>query len=323
MKTPGFWQSRNLISTLLLPFSWLYGMGGAAHRACSLPKKLSVPVICIGNLTAGGAGKTPVALALGEHIKRKNIRAFFLSRGYGSTDCGCAPIVVDAQKHTALEVGDEPLLLARVLPTVVARNRLKGAQLAIAQGAQLIIMDDGFQNHQLYKNLSLLVIDNTQRFGNERLMPAGPLREGLMGGFKRADAVVLVNASDEVSFIPVVKPVLHATTRPGPKSLALCGKKLLAFCGLAVPQKFFTMLESFGAIVVGRAVFADHHRYSTSELEQLLQQAATLGAQLVTTEKDAVRLPENFRANVAVADMELAFTSTAVLDALLEPVIAA
>lgn len=220
-------------------------------------------------------------------------------------------------EHTARQVGDEPLLLAQVLPTVVARDRVKGADFALSQGAEAIIMDDGFQNPSLYKTLSLLVVDGLTGFGNGRVMPAGPLREPPQSGFARAHAVIAINPGTQTPALPKGKPVMNAKTQPH-TSLALGGQKLLAFCGIAYPQKFFSMLAKLGATLADTVSYPDHYQYRQSDIDHLIMKAREAQAMLATTAKDAVRLPPAFQKQVAVIDMGLVFENEAALDALLE-----
>lgn len=313
MKTPAFWGSQNRLSDMLWPLAALYGLGGTLRRKLTTALTLPVPVICIGNLTAGGAGKTPVALHIGQALKHRNISVFYISRGYGGALRG--PVLVDAARHTAEEVGDEPLLLARVLPTVVAKNRVEGATFAMGLGAKMLVMDDGFQNPSIAKTLSFLVVDGRTGFGNGRLMPAGPLRETVADGMRRADAVILIGGEAE---LPTDKPVFRAAMQPVAGTVPLRGRRMLAFCGIAYPQKFFTMLASLGADLAGSVAFADHYPYRPADLEKLVSQAAQQQAMLVTTAKDAVRLPEAFRGQVTVIEAALAFEAEDKLDALLE-----
>lgn len=320
MKTPSFWQTRNPFSDLLLPASALYGNLGTLSRMGMKPLALPIPVICVGNLTAGGAGKTPVAMALGQMLRDRNIAAFFLSKGYGGSTLG--PTLVNHHLHTARNVGDEPLLLAGVLPTVVARDRKEGALFAFNQGARAIIMDDGFQNPSLKKTLSLLVIDGTSGLGNGRLIPAGPLRETPEAGFRRADAVIVVNPTSSASFLPTHIPVLNAFTEPAPSAQSLKGKSVVAFCGLAYPQKFFTTLQSLGAQILETAEFPDHHLYKHSEIKKLSALARTRRAVLVTTAKDAVRLSTEMRPLVTVVDISLHFEKPHEMHAILDKALA-
>lgn len=300
MKAPSFWQSKNPVSSALLPLSLLYGFATKMRSKLTHPTKLSVPIICIGNLTAGGAGKTPVALHIGNLLKEKNIRAFYLSRGYGGKLAG--PVLVDPKKHTAQDVGDEPLLLAEVLPTVVSKNRLQGAKFAVEQGATAIVMDDGFQNSSLVKTLSLLVIDGKYGFGNGRMLPAGPLREPPEAALARAGAAIVIDGNIA---LPPQLPVISAHTKLDAASIR--GKKLLVFCGIARPQKFFDALGGVGASVADTASFSDHYFYKESDLSALSARAARLQAMLATTTKDAIRLPAPFREKILVIPMELVF----------------
>lgn len=318
-KTPKFWSSNNIFSQVLLPFSYIYYFGFWARKVCSKAVKMPIPVICIGNLTAGGAGKTPVALYVGEMLKSKGIKAFYISRGY----CGVqkSPILVDLGEHNASRVGDEPLLLAQILPTIVGKNRLQTAEFAVKNGAEIIIMDDGFQNPTLHKDLSLIVVDRHLSFGNERMLPAGPLREPVRVGLARADALILVNPP---SFLPTTLPnipIFLARTHPKNSMLALAGKRIVAFCGIAHPNKFYTMLEGGGAEILEQKSFPDHHNYTNSELENLRELAKKQNAILVTTSKDAARMSKEFLQEITIAEMELAFENKKNLEDLIDGVI--
>ena len=315
MKTPGFWSERSWISTLLIPFSILYEMVSVLSRAKIRPVAFPVPIICIGNLTAGGAGKTPVALYVGNRLKAKNIDAFFLSRGYGGKLEG--PVLVNPDKHTAKDVGDEPLLLAQTLPTVVAKDRVGGVNYAITKGAKVIIMDDGFQNRSVVKNLSLLVVDGLRGFGNGRLIPAGPLRERPEDGFKRAHAIIVMNRTTVLPKLPDNRPAFFARTY-AKDTAAFKGKKLFAFCGIAYPQKFFEMLRTTGAKVVEEVAFSDHYQYTPLDMRKLLLRSYVHESILVTTAKDFVRVPERFRDSVAVMEMDVEFEEPMIFDSVLD-----
>lgn len=315
MKTPAFWETRNAISSLLSPFSILYDIISTLKQGQVTPIKFPIPVFCIGNLTAGGAGKTPLALYLGQKLKERNVNAFFLSRGYGGKFTG--PVLVNPKKHQAGDVGDEPLLLAEVLPTVIAKNRAQGAQFAVAKGAQAIIMDDGFQNRSIVKSLSLLVIDGQRVFGNGLLIPAGPLREYPERGYKRAHAIIVMNRSTRVPPLPSDRPVLYARSEPQIGD-ALKGKKVLAFCGIAYPDKFFDTVLASGAQMVEKVAFADHYQYTKRDIQKLLFKAYIADAMLITTAKDAVRLPTEFKDCVAVLDMAVVFDNPAMFDTIID-----
>ncbi|MBI3517142.1 MAG: tetraacyldisaccharide 4'-kinase, partial [Proteobacteria bacterium] len=277
---------------------------------------------CVGNLVVGGAGKTPVALALAADLKRRGRRVHCLTRGYGGTLLG--PVVVDRDRHDAHAVGDEALLLAAVAPTVVARDRAAGAGLAFAQGADLIVMDDGFQNPGLAKDLSLLVIDGAVGFGNGRLLPAGPLREPIDAGLARAHALVLIGQDDRGVRRQVGDrvPTLTARLAPTPAWDALRGRRVVAFAGIGRPAKFFEALNAHGLLLVERAAFADHHSYTEEELARLARAASTADAVLVTTAKDAVRLSPEARARLTVLEVAVAWDDPDALERLVAPVLA-
>ena len=293
MRAPAFWQETGIASALLAPFSGLYGWAAAA-RMRQPGSSAGVPVICVGDPTLGGAGKTPTALAIGRFLHEAGGRPFFLSRGYGGRTRG--PLVVDPRRHGSAQVGDEPLLLARIAPTVVARSRPAGASLARENGASVIVMDDGFQNPSLAKDFSVLVVDGRRGIGNGRVFPAGPLRVPLQIQLERAQALILVGeiaaggsvlAKAEALGIPVFRGRLE----PNAQAIAaLAGKDVLAFAGIADPRKFFATLFAIGIHTVICRAFADHHRYSAREAARLLAEADRHGHVPVTTEKDLVRI---------------------------------
>jgi len=293
LRAPAFWQGSGVLSRLLAPVGSLYGWTAAA-RLRQPGESVGVPVICVGNPTLGGAGKTPTALAIGRFLIAAGERPFFLSRGYGGSAPG--PLLVEAQRHGAAEIGDEPLLLARVAPTVVARNRPAGAAVARAQGASVIVMDDGFQNPSLGKNFSVLVIDGRRGIGNGRVFPAGPLRAPLEIQLMRAQALIVVGEIAAATSILAKAemlgvPVFHGRLEPDAQALlALTGKDVLAFAGIADPEKFFATLTAAGIRIAARREFADHHRYSAEDAARLLAEADRRGLVPVTTEKDLARM---------------------------------
>jgi len=315
--TPEFWRERGLLSTLLQPLAWAYGAGAAARRSTVRSWHASVPVICVGNLVAGGAGKTPVVLSLAARLAARGRSPHILSRGYGGHLAG--PLVVVPGRHDAAAVGDEPLLLAETAPCWVARDRVAGAKAAIAAGADLLLLDDGLQNPSLAKTLSLLVIDGAYGFGNHRVLPAGPLREPIAVGLARADVVVQMGA-DEAGLAPflVGKAVLRAQLR-AENAADVAGAAVIAFAGIARPAKFFAMLESAGAQPIEYRAFPDHHLYDAAELDALRRRRDGVpGAQLVTTAKDWVRLAPEWRAEVSVLTVSVAWEDEAALDRLLD-----
>ena len=293
MRAPRFWwqPGRGL---LLSPLAALYG-AVAAVRLRRPGRRAGVPVICVGNLTVGGAGKTPAALAVGRLLFAAHERPFFLSRGYGGRLAG--PVLVNRSVHRAADVGDEPLLLARLAPTIVARNRVAGAQLARFEGASAIVMDDGFQNPALHKDLAILVIDGRRGIGNGRVLPAGPLRAPLASQMARAHALMIVGpAADSAAAVAELGrkrglPLFHARLEPDRQTLAaLAGRRILAFAGIADPDKFFVTLAEAGLTVVERHGFADHHRFTAADAQTLTARAQSENLMLVTTEKDQARM---------------------------------
>ena len=295
MREPPFWWSAaGVEARLLAPAAAIYG-AVAASRLKRQGYRADAPVLCIGNPTVGGAGKTPTALLVASMLSATGERPVFLSRGYGGRQHG--PQLVDPERDRAAAVGDEPLLLARVAPTVVGRDRVAGAKTAIAAGASVIVMDDGFQNPSLAKDFSVLIVDGRRGTGNAKVFPAGPLRAPLDDQLARADAVILVGAVGGAA-APVVAaaearrcPLFGARLAPDPEAIAaLAGKRALAFAGIGDPEKVFATLRDAGVAVATTRSFADHHRYTPSEAQSLCRQADADGLVLVTTEKDKARL---------------------------------
>jgi tetraacyldisaccharide 4'-kinase len=254
-----------------------------------------VPVICVGNPTLGGAGKTPAAIAIAHLLREAGQKPCFLSRGYGGT-AAREPTLVDPARHRADDVGDEPLLLARFAPAVVARDRFAGAALACRTGAEVIVMDDGFQNPDLFKDRSILVVDGPRGIGNGRVFPAGPLRAPLAPQLARAQALLLVGEGTAGELVAAAArsrglPVFHGRLEPDEKTLAaLRGQRVLAFAGIGHPDKFFATLRDAGIAIGAQAPFPDHHRYRRAEAQDLIARAEREGLVLVTTEKDLARL---------------------------------
>lgn len=314
-RAPDFWARRGALSLLLAPLGCVYDAAGAARHTFVHAYKAPVPVICVGNLVAGGAGKTPIVADLAHRLAGRGVKVHVLSRGYGGTLAG--PMQVDPDRHTAATVGDEPLMLARGAPTWVARDRAAGARAAVAAGAQAILMDDGLQNLTLTKTLSLVALDGGYGFGNRRVMPAGPLRERLARGLVRADAVVMLGTDTTgATALLGATPVLQAEPRPSTANLA--GRTLVAFAGIGRPQKFFDHFARAGARVVAARGFPDHHPYSEHELETLAAAAKQAGADLITTEKDWVRLTPTWRARIEYLPLTIEWRDEQALDALLE-----
>ena len=322
MRAPSFWSGGGGVLPLLLsPFSALYA-GATARRMARPGWHAPIPVICVGNATAGGAGKTTVALDIGRRLADHGVAPHFLLRGYGGRTKG--PVLVDASRHDSRAVGDEALLLAAEHPTIVSADRVAGAQLGAEHGARAIIMDDGLQNPGLAKDLSLLVIDGTSGFGNSRVIPAGPLREPVAAAAARCQAAVLVGEDEcgALAQLPPGLPVLRARLAPGPEAAILSGQSIFAFCGIGNPRKFFASLQEAGAILAGRQSYADHYPYDSGDLRDLLAEADALRAIPVTTRKDFVRIPQAFRSRITVVNVRLDWESPAQIETLLEPLLA-
>ena len=292
MREPAFWWQPGG-GRLLAPLGTLYGAIASARMAAP-GASAGVPVICLGNLTVGGAGKTPAALTVAHLLLEAHARPFFLSRGYGGRLAG--PVRVDLSFHHAADVGDEPLLLAGLAPTFVARDRTAGASAARIGGAGVIVMDDGFQNPSLKKDLAIVLVDGMRSIGNGRVIPAGPLRAPLKAQLARTHAIVVVGPADNAASVTDAArrrgiAIFHARLEPDHGSLAaLRGRKVLAFAGIGNPDKFFATLAGAGIAVAERMSFPDHHRYTADEACQLLARASAAGLVLMTTEKDHVRL---------------------------------
>ncbi len=294
MREPAFWwQPPGVACFVLAPFAAAYG-AIVARRMAQPGQAAGVPVLCVGNLTIGGAGKTPTAMAVAELLRVAGRRPFFLTRGYGGRLAG--PVQVDPAIHGSADVGDEPLLLARIAPTIVAGDRVAGAVAARAAGADVIVMDDGFQNPALAKDLSIVVVDGPRGVGNGAVIPAGPLRAPLEAQIDRAHAILIVGETSGA--VPVLEhasacklPVFHGRLEPDVGVIAeLRSRPVLAFAGIGSPDKFFGTLTEAGVDVRVRRAFPDHHRYRRAEAMGLIARAERERLVPVTTEKDLVRL---------------------------------
>jgi tetraacyldisaccharide 4'-kinase len=326
IRAPAFWwqQTPSLAARALTPLGHAYGwltlrrMGRTGARA-------GRPVICIGNFTTGGSGKTPVAIHVAERLIARGERPIFLSRGYGGRVT--APTRVDPAMHSAADVGDEPLLLTRTAPVIISPDRMAGAAMAIAEGASVIIMDDGLQNPDLAKDLTIAVIDAMSSFGNGLVFPAGPLRAPVAGQLSHVHAAMIVGdgssrAATEGQLGNL--PLMHARLAVQPDVAArLSGQRVLAMAGIGLPAKFEATLQSAGAEIVGRHVVADHAPYTQAELEAVAERARALDALVATTEKDVARIgntmPPTLAERLVVVPVSLAISGgEAGLDALLE-----
>lgn len=329
MRSPRFWFPEEaripLAARLLAPLGQLYAFGASLRQRFSVGECAGIPVICIGNVTAGGAGKTPAAIFIAARLKEMGETPHFLSRGYGGRLKG--PVRVDPLQHRSQDVGDEPLLLAAHAPAWVSQNRIAGARAAEEAGATVLVMDDGFQNPSLQKDLSFLVMDGKTGLGNGRVMPAGPLREPYEAALARADVLFLIGggaAGDsaaemaERAGLPLFTAALEAD---GQVARALKGKQIIAFAGIGRPEKFFSTLEETGADIVSRHSFPDHYAYRQRDIDRLAREAARLGATLVTTEKDLMRCRELSATGIIALPAALHMTDTGALDALLSHVL--
>lgn len=323
MGTPKFWDVPNsFISKVLKPLGALYAFGTAYRIRKAKPYQADIPVICIGNLSVGGTGKTPVCLAVAKELFKLKRDFFFLNHGYKAH---LKNILVDLERHTAYDVGDEAILLACYAPTVVDNQRARGAQLAIRKGAKCILMDDGFQNPSLIKTFSFIVVDGKKGFGNECVLPAGPLREPILKGLARADAIVLVGEDEwGVKFFlqrnKIDLPLFTGHFAPKMKSIApLKGKDVLAFAGIGRPQKFFDFLQQNGINPVKTEEYPDHYFYTRFDIERLLKKAN--GLPLITTTKDAVKIPKDLLKNIHIADGQFVFDKPEEIQELLKGIV--
>jgi tetraacyldisaccharide 4'-kinase len=307
LKTPNFWFKKDsfLVSTLI-PFSKLYRFFSTLIYKKTKPVHIHTPLICVGNASLGGGGKTPAALAIGKILENLKFKHGFLTRGYKGETKG--PFRVNALYHTAKQMGDEALILAKNSITYVAKDRLKGAQKMDQLKLDAIVMDDGYQNPKLKKDISFLVIDGQIGFGNEHIFPAGPLRESAEEALKKATSVIVVGKpSEQISkFIETVSvPVFKASIQSFfPKEIDKT-TSLIAFSGLAYPKKFFSSLEDNGYNIIKKISFADHHLFTEKDFSSLREKARSLGAKLITTEKDYVRLTKMQRKYVNYVPIEL------------------
>jgi tetraacyldisaccharide 4'-kinase len=292
MRDPSFWwRQAGLAAGLLAPAAACYG-AVAARRMARAGARAGVPVLCVGNFTHGGAGKTPAVMTLAKMLHDAGEMPFCLSRGYGGNLAG--PTQVDVGMHSAAQVGDEALLLARVAPTIVARDRVAGAQAARTAGASVVIMDDGLQNASLAKDFTLAVVDGRRGIGNARVFPAGPLRAPLDAQIARSDALLVIGeAAGARNVIAAARrlPLLHGRLVPDAAAVtALARRKVLAFAGIGDPEKFFATVEEAGITIALQKPFPDHHRYSGEEAAKLVMRAEHDGLSLLTTEKDRARI---------------------------------
>lgn len=317
-QAPSFWSHDGMLARVLSPLSAI-GSALTARRMARPGWIAPVPVICCGNVTVGGAGKTTLVIDLARRLSGRSVH--ILLRGYGGASKGTRRVMPD---DPASLVGDEALLLARAAPAWIGADRAASGRAAVEAGAKVLLMDDGLQNPTLAKTLSIMVIDGRTGFGNGRVLPAGPLREPVTSAAARCQAAVLIgpDTTDALRHLPPHLPVLLADLKQDESISTLTGRKVVAFAGIALPEKFFTPLRAAGAILVAARPFPDHHAFTARELDALVNEARVADALLVTTPKDAVRLPPAIRTLVTVVGVGLEWQAQSEIERLLDSVIA-
>jgi tetraacyldisaccharide 4'-kinase len=327
LRAPRFWLKPRptLLARLLQPTGWVYGRA-TAERMRAHGERVGALTICVGNFVAGGAGKTPTALALGRMLIGDGRKVAFLSRGYGGAE-RAEPLLVDVSAHTAAMVGDEPLLLAKAAPCWVGTDRVRSARRAVEAGANALVLDDGLQNPGLIKDLAFGVVDGETGFGNGLCVPAGPLRAPLSAQLPFVQALIVLGGDDSaasrIAALARGKPLMRASLEPDALAVApLIGREVVAFAGIARPEKFYATLRRVGAQVVATRDFADHHPYTQREVEALIEEAGRRGALLATTEKDMARLTARQARAVLALPVTLRFEEPALIRRMLREAVA-
>ncbi len=303
MRAPKYWQEKCLTSKLLRPISKIYNYITQRRIRNTSGINSNIPVICIGNINIGGVGKTPTCIAIREGFKDKNV--YFLSRGYKSK---LKDILVDSTQ-SSIEVGDEALLLTKHSPTIISSDRIRGMELAQRYGAEVVIMDDGYQNPYLKKDYALLVLDGEYGLGNKEIFPSGPLRESLIDGLRRAHGVLIIGKDrqgleEKIKSYSGIK-IYKGRITPVLRGEDLKGKEVIAFAGIGRVEKFYNTLESLGAIIKKRYDFGDHHEYTEAELEEIIRYRDSHDYMVITTEKDYVRLAEKYKIKIKYLEIKL------------------
>ena len=307
MKAPQFWyEPSSWKATFLLPLGHLYNILTYLREKFGSKQKYNCLTICVGNLNVGGTGKTPATIALASYFLEKGLKVHIVSRGYKGKFQGT--FLVNPRKHKSNEVGDEPLLMSEFTSVWVSKKRKNGIAAAERAGAQVVILDDGFQDPSFHKDFSIVVVDGKRGFGNKQCMPAGPLRENISQGFKQADALIIIGQMlYKFDIFPNHLKIIHSTLKPIETGMNWNEGKYLAFAGIAHPEKFFETLRSVGANVIDCVALSDHQKLDGQILKRLESKAEKAHAQLVTTEKDAVRLPNTFRKKVLSLPVRVEF----------------
>jgi len=306
---PNFWKNNNnliekIIIIILLPLSFLYFLISKIDRKIRKTRKVGIPVICVGNINTGGSGKTPLVIYLINLLKKKKINAHIVSRGYLGKLHG--PIKVDIKKHTYKDVGDESLLLAKEATTWVSKNKFEGALMATLHGADVIILDDGLQNYSLHQDLKIIVVDGVFGFGNEFILPAGPLRETISSGIKKSDILIIFN-KDENSIEKKIKnkiTIIHGSSKIK-KFTNLKNKKIIGFSGIGNSKKFCTALKEEKLNILKFFSFPDHYSYNKKKITHLINYAKKYNAILVSTLKDKQRIDFSQRRKIFFLDLEI------------------
>ena len=313
MLAPKFWypekSEKSISSTALIPLGYMYALLSKFRMLQSVQKHFDIPIVCIGNLNVGGTGKTPTTISAAQFLIEKGYDVHVVSRGYGGTVKG--PLLINDKEYSANEVGDEALMLSAFAPTWVADKRSAGIKNAISEGAEIILLDDGFQDPSFYKDLSILTVNAKKGFGNKRCIPAGPLRETLSSGLKRADVLISIGAeSSQKNFKKIYKryinlPIAIANLEVLNTGISWENMKVVAFAGIAHPENFFEALRAQGADIVRCQSLSDHQKLSSTLMKRLIEGARAENAQLVTTEKDFVRIPSELQCYFNVLEVNL------------------
>lgn len=322
LKAPKFWylKKNTVLSRSLYPLSLLFRLGTKFRNIISHTNNFAFPIICIGNIVVGGAGKTPVAIKIGELLKISGYNPHFISRGYAGL---IKRSTLVKSWHSPKSIGDEPLLLSQIAPTWIGKDRSHSIRLAKDMGADCIIMDDGFQNPTIHKDFSIIVINASQEFGNEKVMPAGPLRESIKNGFSRTNLIVVIGdiTNNLQNNIPDHIPIIKAKFKINNENKIFKGQKITAFAGIAYPEKFFTSLREQGAKIIKEVTYPDHHIYDENDLLSLAETANKTQSILVSTQKDFVRIPKSYRSLVNTLEGKIFFEKEDIIKEILTNII--